>query len=192
MQHVTLLPLDLRYTNVIFELSSDPHIKNALGITVENIEDTKAFLLFAIEEEHQKKSLSRMIVNEENEIIGLTTLKHINDEKKQSHIGSWLGYPYWGKGYNEAAKKEIFKIAFLDLQLSYVFAGAKTNNTRSLKAQEKLPYISLHVENKFPDEHAALEKEVKSTCSLHVVSRENFLNWLRLQNEREKYEEIEN
>lgn len=37
MQHVTLLPLDLCYTNVIFELSSDPHIKNALGITVENI-----------------------------------------------------------------------------------------------------------------------------------------------------------
>ncbi|OOV39585.1 GNAT family N-acetyltransferase, partial [Staphylococcus sp. MB371] len=128
MQHVTLLPLDLCYTNVIFELSSDPHIKNALWITVENIEDTKTFLLFAIEEERQKKSLSRMIVNEENEIIGLTTLKHINNEKKQSHIGGWIGYPYWGKGYNEAAKKEIFKIAFLDLQLSYVFAGAKTNN----------------------------------------------------------------
>ena len=55
--------------------------KNALGITVENIEDTKTFLLFAIDEERQKKSLSRMIVNEENEIIGLTTLKHINNEK---------------------------------------------------------------------------------------------------------------
>ncbi|HDR4436468.1 GNAT family N-acetyltransferase [Bacillus thuringiensis] len=186
MQHVTLVPLDLRYANVIFRLSSNSHVKNALGIKVEKIEDTKAFLLFAIEEERQKRSLSRMIVNEENEIIGLTTLKHINYEKKQSHIGSWLGYPYWGKGYNEAAKKEIFKIAFLDLQLTYVFAGAKTNNIRSLKAQEKLPYISLHVENKFPDEHAALEKEVRSPCSLHVVSREKFLNWLGLQGEEEK------
>ena len=192
MQHVTLLPLDLCYTNVIFELSSDPHIKTALGITVENIEDTKAFLLFAIEQERQKKSLSRMIVNEENEIIGLTTLKHINNEKKQSHIGSWLGYPYWGKGYNEAAKKEIFKIAFLDLQLSYVFAGAKTTNVRSLKAQEKLPYISLHVEDRFPDEHSALEEEVKSSCVLHVVSRENFLNWLDIQNKEGKYEDIKN
>ena len=181
MQHVTLVPLDLRYANAIFELSSDPHVKNALGIQVDRIEDTKAFLLFAIEEERQKKSLSRGIVNEENEIIGLTTLKHINYEKKQSHIGSWLGYPYWGKGYNEAAKKEIFKIAFLDLQLSYVFAGAKINNIRSLKAQEKLPYISLHVEDTFPNEHAALEKEVKSPCILHVVSRENFLNWLDFQ-----------
>ncbi|TPV44060.1 GNAT family N-acetyltransferase [Bacillus dicomae] len=180
MQHITLVPLDLRYANVIFELSRDPHVKNALGIKVEKIEDTKAFLLFAIEEERKKRSLSRMIVNEENEIIGLTTLKHINYEKKQSHIGSWLGYPYWGKGYNEAAKKEFFKIAFLDLQLTYVFAGAKTNNIRSLKAQEKLPYISLHVEAKFPNEHVALEKEVKSPCVLHVVSRENFLHWLDL------------
>ena len=192
MQHVTLVPLDLRYANVIFRLSSDSHVKNALGIKVEKIEDTKAFLLFVIEEERQKRSLSRMIVNEESEIIGLTTLKHINYEKKQSHIGSWLGYPYWGKGYNEAAKKEIFKIAFLDLQLTYVFTGAKTNNIRSLKAQEKLPYISLHVENKFPDEHAALEKEVRSPCSLHVVSREKFLNWLELLSEEEKYEGFKN
>lgn len=183
MRRVTLLPLDFRYANAIFELSSDPHVKNALGIQVERIEDTKAFLLFAIEEERQKKSLSRVVVNEDKEIIGLTTLKHINYEKKQSHIGSWLGYPYWGKGYNEAAKKEIFKIAFLDLQLSYVFAGAKTNNIRSLKAQEKLPYISLHVEDTFPDEYSALENEVKSPCVLHVVSRENFLNWLDLQKE---------
>ncbi len=112
MQRVTLLPLDFRYANAIFKLSSDPHVKNALGIKVETIEDTKAFLLFAIEEHHQKKSLSRVIVNAENEIIGLTTLKHINYEKKQSHIGSWLGYPYWGKGYNEAAKKKFLRLLF--------------------------------------------------------------------------------
>ncbi|PFD45787.1 GNAT family N-acetyltransferase [Bacillus cereus] len=192
MKRVTLLPLDLRYANAIFELSSNPHVKNALGIKVETVEDTKAFILFAMEEERKEHSLSKVIVNEENEIIGLTTLKHINYEQKRSHIGSWLGYQYWGNGYNEAAKKEIFKIAFLDLQLTYVFAGAKTTNIRSLKAQEKLPYISLHVENKFPDEHAALEKEVKSPCVLHVISREKFLNWLEAQNEGRKYEGIEN
>ncbi|EJV81118.1 hypothetical protein IG9_01848 [Bacillus cereus HuA2-9] len=32
MKQVTLLPFDLRYANVIFELSSNPHVKNALGI----------------------------------------------------------------------------------------------------------------------------------------------------------------
>ena len=192
MQRVTLLPLDLQYANAIFKLSSNPHVKNALGIKVEKLEDTKAFILFAIEEERKNHSLSRVILNEKNEVIGLTTLKHINYEKKQSHIGSWLGYPYWGKGYNDAAKKEIFTIAFLDLQLTYVFIGAKTTNMRSLKAQEKLPYISLHAEVKFPNEHAALEKEVKSPCVLHVVSRKKFLNWLDLQNKEGKYEGIKN
>ena len=50
-----------------------------------------------------------MIVNEESEIIGLTT--HINYEKKQSHIGSWLGYPYWEKDIMRLLKRN-FKIAF--------------------------------------------------------------------------------
>ncbi|KFN03343.1 N-acetyltransferase [Bacillus clarus] len=176
MKQVTLLPLDLRYANVIFELSSDPHVKDALGLKVKTVEDTKAFIHLAMEDERKNHSVSRVIANEENEVIGLTTLKHINYEKKKSHIGSWLGYPYWGKGYNEAAKKEMLKIAFLDLQLTYVFAGAKMTNIRSLKAQEKLPYISLHVEKQFPDEHDALEQEVHSPCALHVISYEKFLN----------------
>lgn len=180
MNHVTLLPLDLQYADIIFTLSSDPHVKDALGLKVETIEDTKAFIRFAMEEERIKQSLSRVIVNEKKEIIGITSLKHIDHKKKKSHIGSWLGYPYWGQGYNEAAKKEIFKMAFEELDLTYVFAGAKTTNIRSQKAQEKLPYISLHVEKQFPDEHIALEKETKSPCVLHVISRENFLNWIRL------------
>ncbi len=48
------------------------------------------------------------------------------------------------------------------------------------------------MEDTFPNEHSALENEVKSSCVLHVVSRENFLNWLDLQKEEEKYEDIEN
>ncbi len=55
MKHVTLLPLDLQYAEIIFTLSSDAQVKNALEIKVEKIEDTKAFLLFAIEEERQKE-----------------------------------------------------------------------------------------------------------------------------------------
>ncbi len=112
MQHVTLLPLDLCHTNVIFELSSDPHIKNALGITVENIEDTKTFLLFAIEEERQKKSLSRMIVNEENEIIGLTTLKHINNEKRNLTLVVGSAIRTGEKAITRLLKKKSLKSPF--------------------------------------------------------------------------------
>ncbi|MBO1626588.1 GNAT family N-acetyltransferase [Bacillus arachidis] len=179
MQHVTLVPLDLQYAEILFTLSGDAHVKDALGIKVDTPEDTKVFIRFAMKEERKGKSLSRIIVNEKKEIIGITSLKHIDHQKKKSHIGSWLGYPYWGQGYNEAAKKEIFKIAFEELDLIYVFSGAKTANVRSLKAQEKLPYISLHMEEQFPKEHALLEKETKVPCVLHAVSRKSFLRWLQ-------------
>ncbi|WP_459499502.1 GNAT family N-acetyltransferase [Bacillus sp. C1] len=183
MKRVTLLPLHLQYAEIIFTLSSNSHVQDALGIQVETVEDTKSFIRFAMEEEQHNRALSKMIMNEKKEAIGITTLKRINHEKKHAHIGSWLGYPYWGQGYNEAAKKAIFKIAFEELDLTYVFAGAKTTNIRSQKAQEKLPYISLHVEKQFPDEHAALEKETKSSCVLHVITREDFFYWWKLQNE---------
>ncbi|MDM5189917.1 GNAT family N-acetyltransferase [Bacillus sp. DX4.1] len=186
MKHVTLVPLNLCYADTIFRLSSDAHVKEALGLKVETIEDTKRFIHFAIEEEKQKKSLSRVILNVSQDVVGITSLKHINHELKRSHIGSWLGYPYWGQGYNEAAKKEIFKIAFENLHLTYVFAGAKTTNVRSQKAQEKLPYISLHVEKQFPEEYAALKAETNSPCVLHVVSRENFLSWIQHRTREKK------
>ena len=52
MQQVTLLPLDLQYADVLFKLSSNPHVKT-LGIKVEKLEDTKAFILFTLEEERK-------------------------------------------------------------------------------------------------------------------------------------------
>jgi phosphoribosylanthranilate isomerase len=52
-------------------------------------------------------------------------------------------------------------IAFLELELDAVFAGARVTNIRTQKAQEKLPYISLHEEKEYPEEHAALEERKK-------------------------------
>lgn len=177
MKHVTLVPIDLQYTDIIFQLSSNEHVKNALGLQVDEVEDTKQFILLTQKEEQQNRSISRVILNEKNEVIGVTTLKHINFDKKRCHIGSWLGYPYWGQGYNEAAKKEILTIAFQELDLDYVFAGAKASNIRSQKAQEKLPYISLHVENEFAEELAKLEEETGAACVLHAFYKHRFLQW---------------
>ncbi|EEL49366.1 GCN5-related N-acetyltransferase [Bacillus cereus Rock3-44] len=64
-RHVTLLPLDLQYVDIIFTLSNDPHVKDTLGIKVETVEDTKAFIRFAMEQERKNHSLLRVIVNEE-------------------------------------------------------------------------------------------------------------------------------
>lgn len=169
---------NLKFCEEIHHLSSNPHVKNALGLPGGGVESTERFVKTVLQEEEQGKTISRVIIDEYKKIIGITTLMHINRQSKSCHIGSWLGYEYWSKGYNQASKIEILKIAFEDLKLNYVFAGARKENIRSQKAQEKLPFIRLHIESEFPEEHRQLIKRERKPCVLHGFYRDDFFNYL--------------
>jgi RimJ/RimL family protein N-acetyltransferase len=175
---VKLVKNDLKYAEQIFELSSNPGVKDILGIKVDKLEDTIEFIKFISNEDNEGKVVSRVILNENDEVVGHTGLKHIDRGDGICHIGTWIGVPFWGKGYNEASKFEILKFAFNELKMEYVFAGAKETNLRSRRAQEKLPYITLGVENEFPNELAIIEKEAGEKCILNVVKKKDFENFL--------------
>ncbi|WP_442593767.1 GNAT family N-acetyltransferase [Neobacillus sp. D3-1R] len=175
MVTIKLVPHHEQYAERLFELSSDPQVNEHLSFKDDSVEDTKWFIIHIINEEKEGKSISRVILNQDNEVIGVTTLMNINQEKRQCHIGSWIGKEYWGKGYNQKAKEEILKVAFKQLDLDVVLAGARKVNIRSQKAQEKLPYISLNVEKHYPEEHKQLEEKEKVPCVLNCVTKENFL-----------------
>lgn len=166
------------YSEEIFRLSSAPLVKEALGLPDGTIGDTKRFIQRVMQEEQAGKTVPRVILTEANKLIGLTDLMFIDYDKKTCHIGTWIGHEYWGQGYNEASKIAILQIAFEELKLDYVFAGARAINIRSQKAQEKLPFIRLDVASEFPEEIKALEKKEKQPCILNVFYKEDFLNYL--------------
>lgn len=155
----------------------NPNVRGALGLPEQTADDTRSFIQSIIKSEEEGQQVSRIVLNEQGDLIGITTLMAIDPDKKECHIGSWLGYDYWGQGYNQSAKKEILRIAFEELGLDRVFAGARLVNERSQKAQEKLPYMTLGVNDQFPDVHAWLEAKEKQPCILNVVHREDFLNY---------------
>nr|WP_088066992.1 GNAT family N-acetyltransferase [Gottfriedia luciferensis] len=171
---VKLVKNDLKYAEQVFKLSSDPGVKDVLGIKVDRIEDTIGFINYIVQQEIECKVVNRIILNEQDEVVGITCLKHLDRGDRICHIGTWIGVPFWGKGYNEASKIEILKIAFNELAMDYVFAGAKASNARSIRAQEKLPYFTIGVENEFPKELAIIENETGVNCVLNVVKREDF------------------
>ena len=178
MGSVVLVPHDDVYCEEIFRLSSMPAVKDALGLPDGNLEDTIRFSRLVRQEEKTGTRIPRVILNEQHQLVGLTDLMFIDHAKKSCHIGTWIGQEYWGQGYNEASKIAILKLAFEELGLSRVFAGARKVNIRSQKAQEKLPFISLHVEAEFPEEHEALEAKEKQPCVLHVFRKEHFEAYL--------------
>ncbi|WP_100374768.1 GNAT family N-acetyltransferase [Bacillus sp. FJAT-45037] len=183
MVQVQLVNHNMDYCEQIYKLSYAPQIKDALGLSDSTLEHTKQFVKGIIQEEHDGKTLSRVILDDNSNFIGITTLMFIDYKKKSCHIGSWLGHEYWGKGYNQASKIAILQIAFVELNLKYVFAGARKVNIRSQKAQEKLPFIRLHIEKYFSEEHTALEKKEKQPCVLHGFYREDFIKYLNDSNQ---------
>jgi len=179
LSKISLVPHNNIYAKSMSSLSSAPQVKNALGLTNDqtSLEGTIDFIEFIREQERLGKQFSRAILDQSENFIGVITLKDIDNVNKTSHIGTWIGHQYWGKGYNLLAKKEILYKAFTELNLDYVFAGAKISNIRSIKSQEKLPFMRIEVQNEFPDEHKKLESEVNSPCILNVVEKEIFLKW---------------
>ena len=179
MKKIQLVKHDLKYAEDIHTYSLAPPVKDALGLPDGTVEDTKAFIGRVQIEEQEKKTVPRVILNENGELIGLTDLMFIDRSKKSCHMGTWIAHPFWGQGYNEASKIAILKIAFEELGLEHVFAGARKVNIRSQKAQQKLPFIRLNVEADFPEELAALEKKEKQPCVLNAFYREDFLNFIK-------------
>ena len=179
MKSIKLIHFDYSYANEINRLSQAPEVKNALGLPIQTIEDTENFITNILREEAEGKTVSRLILNEEQQLIGITTLMFIDHDKKRCHIGSWIGFDYWGQGYNLLSKIALLKIAFEQLQLEVVFAGARAVNIRSQKAQEKLPFITLNVEKEFPEEHQLLEERQKQSCVLNAFYKADFLTYLQ-------------
>ncbi|MFJ5767461.1 GNAT family N-acetyltransferase [Lysinibacillus sp. NPDC093210] len=188
---VTLVKHDIKYAEAMHALSSMPQVRDALGLPAGKVEDTINFIKRECVDEEEGKTVPRVVLNEEGRLIGVTALMYIDHENKNCHIGSWLGHEFWGQGYNEDAKKAILEIAFFDLGLERVFAGARKINIRSQKAQEKLPFIRIGVEKDFPQEHSWLELKEKQPCVLNVFERKDFVRYHtsieKVQGDRESY-----
>ncbi|MCM0624931.1 GNAT family N-acetyltransferase [Lysinibacillus sp. OL1_EC] len=174
---VTLVRHDIKYAEAMHALSSMPQVRDALGLPAGKVEDTIHFIKRERIDEEEGKTVPRVVLNEEGQVIGVTSLMFIDHHKKSCHIGSWLGYQFWGKGYNLEAKTAILDIAFFELGLSRVFAGARKVNIRSQKAQEKLPFVRVGVEQDYPEEHLWLEVKEKQPCVLNVFEREDYVHY---------------
>ncbi|WP_018662251.1 GNAT family N-acetyltransferase [Heyndrickxia acidiproducens] len=91
-----------------------------------------------IEAEERGELVSRTILDEWGNPIGVISLFDI--ENNAGFLGTWLGKPYHGNGYNQPAKKAFFEELFYELMIETIYMKIRKENIRSIKAAEKLPY----------------------------------------------------
>ena len=125
----------------LYELMIDPAVFPFVRQKANSYEEFLFLTKQTIEAEERGELISRTIVDEWGNPIGTINLFDVNNQA--GFLGTWLGKPYHGKGFNQVAKDTFFHELFYELNINTVFMRIRTENTRSINAAKKLPYVSL-------------------------------------------------
>ncbi|MBU8878895.1 GNAT family N-acetyltransferase [Bacillus sp. FJAT-29790] len=130
---------DFHECHILFDLMTHPdvfpYVRQKANCYDEFIFMTKQ----TIEAEERGELISRTILDEWGAPIGTINLFDISENA--GFLGTWLGKPYHGKGYNQLAKDAFFNELFYEVGIETIYMRIRKVNIRSQKAAEKLPYV---------------------------------------------------
>lgn len=130
---------DLSECADLFELLKDPAVFPFVRQKAYSTDELMFITKQTIEKEETGELISRTILDEWSNPIGTITLFDI--ENQSGFLGTWIGKPYFGKGYNQKAKAIFFSELFFECGIERVYMRIRKENIRSQKAAEKLPYV---------------------------------------------------
>lgn len=123
----------------LYELMIHPEVQSYVRHHVENF---NAFLRLneqLIQEELIGETISRIIHDEKDAVIGTISLYDINNNI--GFLATWLGKPYQGKGYNQPAKRQFLMELFTETSINTILMCVRKTNEQSQRAIRKLPYV---------------------------------------------------
>jgi RimJ/RimL family protein N-acetyltransferase len=132
---------ELTDCHVLYNLMVDPEVFPFVRQKASSIEEFMFLTKQTIEAEERGELISRTILDEWHNPIG--TINLFDVENGYGFLGTWIGKPYFGKGYNQQAKDEFFNELFFEKGIETVFMRIRKVNVRSRKAAMKFPYVTL-------------------------------------------------
>jgi RimJ/RimL family protein N-acetyltransferase len=179
---------DLQECHVLYDLMTHPDVFPFVRHKASSYEEFLFMTKQTLEAEERGELISRTILDEWGSPIGTISLYDINE--KAGFLGTWLGKPYHGKGYNQQAKDAFFKELFYELDIETIFLRIRQVNSRSIKAALKLPYIIDASESRkslFEQLNA-----IENTFQLFEIPKDLFkLHVLRSNNDDETTQKLE-
>lgn len=151
---------DLQESQILFDLMVHPEVFPFVRHKASTYEEFLFLTKQTIEAEEHGELISRTILDEWGSPIGTINLFDIQDNA--GFLGTWLGKPYHGHGYNKIAKEAFFNEVFFELGIETVFMRIRKVNIRSQKAAEKLPYVLLANETR-----KSLYEQINGDCDIY-------------------------
>ena len=146
---------DLHETTELYNLLSHPAVFPYVRQKAASPEEYLFMTKQLIEEEQMGKAVSRTITDDWGQPIGTISIFDVQDGA--GFLGTWIGKPYQGKGYNQKAKYLFLSELFYNYNFHTVFLRIRKINERSKAAALKLPYVVCA-----RDTHQALYEEINT------------------------------
>jgi RimJ/RimL family protein N-acetyltransferase len=162
---------DLHECHSLYDLMIDPAVFPYVRNQCRSYEEYLFVTKMLIVEQEQESCISRTILDEMGHPIGTIELYDI--VQRTGFMATWIGAPYFGKGYNARAKEAFLTELFMEYRIDTVFLKIRQQNTRSQKAVGKLPYAKLA-----NDIYESLYKSINDSrhvYDLYQVERFDFL-----------------
>jgi RimJ/RimL family protein N-acetyltransferase len=178
---------DLQDSHALFELITHPDVFPFVRQKATTYDEFLFITKQTIEAEERGELISRTIVDEWGAPIGTINLYDI--ENNAGFLGTWLGRPYHGKGYNSPAKEEFFQEVFYELGIETIFMRIRKVNIRSIKAAEKLPYV-LKANETRPSLYNQLNA-LEDVYDLYEISKDQYtLHYMRTNSAEQSDSEL--
>ncbi|WP_156291697.1 GNAT family N-acetyltransferase [Oceanobacillus salinisoli] len=164
---------ELHEVPVLFELMSHPEVFPYVRHKAATSDEFYFITRKTIEAEEEGELISRTILDEYHHPIGTINLFDIED--KHGFLATWIGQPYFGKGYNKHAKELFFDELFFSQNIEGIFMKVRRTNSRSLKAALKLPYVAL-ANSTYPEVYQQIN-ETGDIYDLFVITKDHYASY---------------
>ncbi|MEK4699889.1 GNAT family protein [Solibacillus sp. FSL R7-0668] len=130
---------ELHETAELYELLRHPSVFPYVRQKATSAEEYLFMTKQLMEEEQNGFTISRTIIDEWGTPIGTISIFDIHEGA--GFLGTWIGQPFQGFGYNQKAKLAFLNELFFDYNFNTVFLRIREENGRSQAAALKLPYV---------------------------------------------------
>ncbi|MWC27708.1 GNAT family N-acetyltransferase [Paenibacillus sp. MMS18-CY102] len=137
---VKLVPFSDCYEEGLRTIIFDKEITQFTGNHIVNDHDLGKYIRAALTSRQEKQTYPFIVIDKlTNQVAGVTRFGNIIFHSKRLEIGwTWYGKPYRGTHVNHAAKFELLRYAFEEMDFNRVQFSVDAENLRSQKAVLKL------------------------------------------------------
>jgi RimJ/RimL family protein N-acetyltransferase len=130
-----------RSAHQLFALARDPEVSRMLQWPAHRtVDDSLEFIHDARALWQRGRAWSAGIFDHDrNQLVGCTGIHAIDRPNRRAEVGTWIGVPFQGAGFNVEAKAAVAVFAFDHLELERLEYLVRVDNERSLAAMRRLP-----------------------------------------------------